>query len=126
MDLIHTKGIYEVILEISSVELQKQMWLNPESKLVSSYIEAMCSIYDDHLFKEFILSGASKMKFTSEIIRKLIKLDELLNDFNEIGDNYQYDKDIIDDKNWLIIVECAKEIIKIWPKEFKSDFLKYL
>jgi hypothetical protein len=127
MDIIHTKGIYEVILEISSIELQKKMWLNiPQSNLISSYGEAMTKLYNDHLFEEFVSSGASKMKFTTEMILKLRKLNDSLNNYEKIGFNYQFDKDIINDKNWLVIVEQAKDIISDWPNEFKSDFLKFL
>jgi hypothetical protein len=105
MDIIFTKSIYEVILEISSVELQIQMWLGINPELVSSYSEVRCKLYDDNLFEEFVSSGAGKMKFTTEMILKLQKLNELLNSYEKTGCNYQYDRDIIKDKNWLIIVE---------------------
>lgn len=126
MDIIFTKGIYTEILIISDIKLQEQMWLNPNSKLISSFIEVMCTLYDDNLFEGFVSSGASKMKFTTEMILKLQKLNDLLNSYKKTGYNYQYDRDIVKDKNWLVIVENAKDIIAGWPNEFKSDFLKFL
>jgi hypothetical protein len=126
MDAIFTKAIYEQILLISDIELQKKMWLNTESKLISSYPEIMCTLYDVNLFEDFVFFGAQNMKFSTVLIAKLQVLNKMLNNYKEIGYYLDIEEKIIKDENWLVIVNQANDIIKDWPDVFKSDFLKLL
>ena len=123
---LHAINIYEVIMLLSSVQLQKKMWLNPESKLQSSYSEARCQLYDDNCFDVFINSWSIQLNFSANCIFKLHELSNLLELFKEIGYKIDDEEKIITDVRWLIIVDKAEEIIFEWPEEYKSDFLKYL
>ena len=123
MDAIFAKGIYEEILIISSEELQNEMWLNADSKLVSSYAEVMCSLYDDNLFEEFVNYGCIKLSFNESLIKNLRKLNILLKLFKNTGYQHKFDENIINDKNWLSIIKVAKKIIKNWLNKFRNDYL---
>ena len=126
MDTIFTKAIYQELFMISDIKILEQMWLNPNSKLISSYNEFICTLYDDNLFDDFALFGAKVMGFTHELISLLQKFDMLINNFDKKSIIYKSDKDLVNDDDWLIIVELAKEIVLVWPEKYKSDFLKYL
>lgn len=122
MDIIFTKAIYREFYKISDYNLLQEMWLNPNSQLVSSYNEFICTLYDDNLFDDFVLVGAKTMGFAHDLIVQLQKFDMLLNSFDKKSVIYQSDKDLINDNDWLVIVKLAKEIIRVWPEEYRSDF----
>jgi hypothetical protein len=50
------KNVYDKILELSGLDLQRKLWLNENNDigLISSYDEAMCSLFDDNNLDEFI------------------------------------------------------------------------
>ncbi len=113
MDMI-TKYIYDRIVEASDVALQRKIWLNEnnDTGLMSSYVELMCSLFDDFNFDDFIDNRASKIGLSNSLIIELNKLRELLNSYVEKDS----DEEIINDPEWKKIVEQAKTVIKEWDK----------
>lgn len=113
MDII-TKYIYERILEASDLELQRKIWLNEnnDTGLMSSYVELMCSLFDDFNFDDFIDNRASTIGLSNTAIFELNKLRELLNSYVE----KESDEEIINDPEWEKIVEQAKVVIEKWDK----------
>lgn len=109
MDQVAT-NIFNKIVELSDVELQKKMWLNENNDTgkISSYIEVMCSLFDDNAFDDFV--STNRKEVPSNVMLELRLLKDLLNSYNE----KESDKDIINDEGWLKIVNQAKKVLKDW------------
>lgn len=109
--------IHDRIEELSSVDLQKKMWLNQNNDTgrISSYAELMCSLYDD-CFLELVLKKAmEKYGHSNNALNELYKLDSLLNDYEEPYRNgYIDDELIIKDSNWQVIVKQAQRVLANW------------
>lgn len=114
MDII-TKNIYDDINELSSLSLQRQLWLNENNNtgLISSYVEVMCRLFDDNGVEGFIDVTASKIGMSNELISELNRLRILLKSYKEKGS----DAEIINDPEWKKIVEQAKIVIEEWNKK---------
>ena len=110
------KSIYDNIEEASSIKQQKMYWLNENNVdgYISSYIELMCTLFDDFDFDDFVKNTACRFGFPPKLI-------ELLQEFRDTIKNYQAkdetdDRAIIEDPNWHIVVEKARDAIKEWDK----------
>lgn len=108
-DLIN---IYNKITEISSVDLQRKLWLNENNTtgLVSSYAEVMNSLFDDFGFDNFIDCVAPELGIPDSTLIALNKLRESLNRYVEKGS----DKEIIDDPEWKEITRQAQDVLNNW------------
>ena len=91
-------------------------WLNENNVegYISSYTELMCTLFDDFDFDDFIKNAACRLGFPPKLI-------ELLQEFRDAIKNYQAkdetdDRAIIEDSNWHIVVEKARDAIKEWEK----------
>ena len=111
--------IYYWIKEISDIKQQKMHWLNENNidNGVSSYIEIMCSLFDDLKFDDFVENTAPALSFP-------VKLISLLRDFrdelkNYIAEDDNDDEAIIKDPNWQIVVKKAQNVIVAWD-EYKQ------
>ncbi|MDA3076832.1 hypothetical protein OFO12_05540 [Campylobacter sp. JMF_04 NA10] len=111
--------IYYWIKEISDIKQQKMHWLNENNidNGVSSYIEIMCSLFDDLKFDDFVENTAPALGFS-------VKLISLLRDFrdglkNYIAEDDNDDEAIIKDPNWQIVVKKAQNVIVAWD-EYKE------
>ncbi len=117
MDLIEleTEHIYDKIVEISDIQLQRKLWLNQNNDLglISSYVELMCTLFDDLFFDDFIDETALKIGLSNSTILELNKLRDMLNNYNEGNKSYE---EIINDTEWLKVVEQARGVLKIWKK----------
>ena len=98
--------IYYWIKEASDIKQQKMHWLNEDNidGGVSSYVELMCSLFDDLNFDDFVENTVSTLGFSDELIRNYIAEDD--ND----------DEAIIKDPNWQIVVKKAQNVIVAWNK----------
>lgn len=108
------KEIYDAIYEISDLNLQKKLWLNQnnDTGLISSYTEAMCSLFDDFHFDEFVDDASSVKKFDFSTIYELNKLRDLLKKYDE----KKSQEEIINDPEWRKVVDQAKVVIDKWNK----------
>ncbi len=106
------KYIYDKIIELSDLSLQRKLWLNEnnDTGLISSYIEVMCSLFDDFQFDVFIDKTAFEIGLSEDVILELNNLRTLLNAYNE----KESDEDIINDPEWKKVVEQAEIVIKKW------------
>lgn len=106
------KYIYDRIIEISDIFLQRKIWLNKDNNtgLTSSYVELMCSLFDDFNFDNFIDNTASKIGLSDTVIFHLDKLRKLLNNYEE----KESDEEIINDPEWKKIIEQAKIVVEEW------------
>jgi hypothetical protein len=57
------KNIYNKLIELSDITLQRKMWLNEgnDRREISSYAELMNSLFDDYNFDSFIETGTYKL-----------------------------------------------------------------
>lgn len=111
----HTiNNIRALIVELSDVSLQRKLWLNEnnDTGLISSYDELMCSLFDDFNFDYFIDNLAPRINLSNSIIYELNNLREILNGYNSKSS----DKEILDDPNWMSVVEQAKSVVQEWNK----------
>ncbi|MEO9211178.1 MAG: hypothetical protein ABI208_08765 [Ginsengibacter sp.] len=108
------QNIYDDILELSDLNLQKKLWLNDSNDTgqISSYVEVMCRLFDDNDFNGFVEQVTVKIGLPVELISELIVLRTLLQKYNE----KESDAKIIMDPKWNEIVEQAKLVIKKWNK----------
>lgn len=113
MDVI-TKNIYDDIIELSDLNLQRKLWLNEKNDtgLISSHVEVMCRLFDDYQFDDFVDKASSEVGLSENTIRELKKLRGLLNNYNE----KESDEEIINDPEWGKIAEQAKMVLKEWNK----------
>lgn len=106
--------IYNKIIELSDLDLQRKLWLNENNNtgLISSYAELMSSLFDDFNFDDFIDRTSSEIGLSDDTIIELNKLRELLNNYND----KESGEEIINDPEWEKIVEQAKVVIEKWDK----------
>ena len=91
-------------------------WLNENNTDggVSSYVELMCSLFDDLKFDEFVENTASTLGFSDELINSLRDFRDELR--NYIAEDDNDDEAIIKDPNWQIVVKKAQNAIVVWNK----------
>ena len=121
MDII-IKNIYNDIIELSDLCLQKKLWLNKNNNTgqISSYVELMCRLFDDNNFDDFIDNKTHEMNFDKEVIYELKNLRTLLNNYSEKFT----DAEIIKDPKWENISLQAKKIMIY--RIFENSFLLFL
>jgi len=107
------KDIFDDILEISDIKMQKKLWLNEDNDtgLISSYVELMNRLFDDNNFDYFIENEALVLGLESKLIVALETLRDALDDYVE----KETDQGIITDPKWIEISKQAKSIIEMWP-----------
>jgi len=108
-------NIYNSLIELSSLELQRMLWLNENNNTghISSYSELMCSLFDDFNFDDFVEIGAKNNGLSMSLIIELRELRRLLINYNE----KEMDELIINDPNWQTIVEQGKIVMKKWNNQ---------
>ena len=107
-----SEAIYDVITELADVDLQRKYWLNEnnDTGYISSYVELMCTLFDDLDFDEFVDNSEEKRGLSYSAVCELVKLRDMLNNYQEKGE----DREIIEDPKWKEIVNQAKEVVKKW------------
>ena len=119
MNTIVIKNIYRDILEISDIQRQKSYWLGGDKENTSSYVEVMCRLFDDSDFVNFIDNQSFEIGLSKALISQLKILKKMLMAYQE----KKTDTDIIQDPEWLKVVDEAKVVIEYWQKERTIDML---
>jgi hypothetical protein len=109
--MVYVENIYHDLYELSDHELQKKSWQNLDSTYVSSYVELMCRLFDDDLFDEFVIAICQKAAKNSILVEKLTMLHAKLNSYDASG---KEDIDILNDPDWLAIIDIAHDIVCHW------------
>ena len=104
------KNIYEDLLELSSTDMQKQLWLGGSSNEISSFSELMSRLFDDSHFDDFVDRDAENLGLKAELVLELQNLRDLLNHYKE----KDTDLEIITDPKWLAVVTQAVKVLNIW------------
>ena len=70
------KSVYDNIEEASSIKQQKMYWLNENNVegYISSYIELMCTLFDDFDFDDFVKNMACRLGFPPKTYRIIARI----------------------------------------------------
>lgn len=114
------ENIYEHLLELSDLNLQKKLWLRDgnDTGLISSHMELMNRLFDDDKFDLFIDKGARELGVAPTVILKLDQLRSMLNSYEE---GAKTDSDILNDPHWSLISDHASLAVKTWNEEYKAQ-----
>jgi hypothetical protein len=109
---IMMNNIRQEINQLSDISLQRKLWLNEnnDTGFISSYVEVMCTLFDDNNFDSFIDVEAAKRGISPDLISELSKLRDLLNNYQEKAN----DSEIIMDPKWMKVVNQAKIVLEKW------------
>jgi len=116
------ENIYLSIEEISNIKFQKKLWENKIPGMISSYIEAVCSLFDDSCFDIFIDDYLNRIEVSKEFKEKIENLREELNLFDG---SEMTNRQIFKHPKWINIAEIAKVIISQWNKEIIGNESNY-
>jgi len=119
MEYYWSENIYYVIKGFSNLDEQKKIWLGLSQKLVSSFGEDISSLYDSFSFDDFI-EECKKNNINATLLKELILFKDTLNFYiKKVYRNHNNplpDKYIINDPQWLEIVDLAKKVISLWDR----------
>lgn len=113
MENLALQNIYHDLLELSSIDLQKEYWFGRSQKYESSYGELMCRLFDDNNIKYFIDTLANDAGLSKECIMGLRVLIDMLNIYEEKST----EEEIINDPKWQQIVIQAKAVVELWDNK---------
>lgn len=102
---IRSNWFYSLI-EFSSIEIQRKLWFPNEDNLISSYVELMCSYFDDTLTEDhyFVVIDAG---YITEDEYKIVKpFHETLLEYKKPSENLN---DILRDPKWIKISQLANK-----------------
>jgi hypothetical protein len=68
----------EALAELSDVEYQRRVWLGRDPGEVSSFVEAVCRLYDDYGLRRLVASLDNRDGSWSELIETFRLLDEAI------------------------------------------------
>lgn len=105
-------NIFDIIYELSNIQLQRDSWTGKSSR-VSSFEELIASLYDDNQFENFI-----NHDFWSDCSASLNELKSELQQLNVLLNSYNVPLEVIDeifsDPSWLEIVNKSIRIKELW------------
>jgi hypothetical protein len=115
MENLWLENIHYEITAFSDLERQKKAWIDPDDAIVSSYSEDICMLFDSFCFDDFIVEW-KKENLNKEILNELIIFRDKLNLYDQKIpiDNNWYDEQILNDPEWLDVVNQAKKVLQIW------------
>jgi hypothetical protein len=115
----NVENIYEDILELSDLELQKRLWLNDhnDTGLISSYTEVNNRLFDDNSFDLFIDKEVFELGFSPALIVELDALRTMLNRYEQ----KKTDVEIINDPKWSEVSKQASLVINMWNNEINAS-----
>ncbi|HIC32180.1 MAG TPA: hypothetical protein EYO76_09705 [Flavobacteriaceae bacterium] len=98
-----------IIKDLTNLEYQKQTWLNPDNKSsYYSFVEFMCSYFDDLDLDDGYEKSIRYEFVTQKEYNSISKWHKLLSEYNSPNNNDYDHKAILNDKNWINIVELGK------------------
>ncbi|MDY6803726.1 MAG: hypothetical protein SXA11_07955 [Cyanobacteriota bacterium] len=109
-------GIQNAVREIANPEFQERVWVRGEGPEVSSFTEAICRLFDDYNFDNFLDEHWQNFGFSSKLYPML---DELRNRLNEYEEK-ETDAEIVRDERWDEIREFAKVVLLELDRELKA------
>ena len=75
--------IRETLVELADITYQKRVWLGHSTNEVSSFVEAVCHLYDDYDLRGFLSTQLEDRKNKSEILQAFGELRKAVDAVNE-------------------------------------------
>lgn len=110
------KDVRSVIREIADPEFQERVWVRGEGPEVSSWTEAMCKLFDDYHFDDFLDKDWQQFGLSSQLHESLDCLRIQLNEYEE----KETDAEIVSDSKWQKNMNIAKEVLLHLDREMKA------
>lgn len=117
---IWKENIFNGINTISDIETQKKIWMGKDPNYVSSFVEDISTLMDSYGFKNDFWQDKNIVNFyfDNRFIQELKILKNMILDYLNYWNNEKLtDEEILNDNEWHKIVEQAKKIVALWPKE---------
>lgn len=111
--------IYQNILGLSNKDRLYNLWFIGTNG-ISSYVELMCTLFDDYAFDEFVDNEIKQIGISTQFEKALIKLRDDLDRYDESN---KTQRDIINDPQWEMIMMQAKLVIEFWDSEWKNKII---
>jgi hypothetical protein len=105
------RNIFDPISEIADSQYQYRAWILNEVHDYCSFEDTICKLYDDARFDSFVTKGVIDMEFPPELISKLKKFEDMLDQY--VDDNSTWDEEakVINDPEWHKVSQVAKELV---------------
>ncbi len=117
MEKYWIENIHEMIEGYSDIESERRIWLGKDPDFTSSFEEDFNLLFSSFDFEDFIVEW-EKEGLDESLQNEFIIFKNMLHaydDKKENGEN-KTDEEILNDPNWLPIVQQAKKIIDMWSK----------
>lgn len=117
MDKNWIENIYYMINAYSNIERQRKAWLGLSDREVSSYSEDLNLLFDSFFFDDFIKVWKEEGR-DDTVWKEMAIFRDMLNTYHEniSPENDLPDRDVLEDPNWLLVVNQAKKVIKAWDE----------
>jgi hypothetical protein len=106
--------VYKLLEQISDSDFQERTWVRGEGKEISTYIEVMCSLFDDFNLDGIIEKKPIDFNLSDQLISSLKTLRDALNNYDDESKSHF---DIINDPNWKEIQKMSYDILPLFKKE---------
>jgi len=115
------QNLYSAIETLSNISFQEEAWSGLDLRFSSSFEEDIMILNDDNCFNEEFWdeSHLFNFNFSKKTVARLhdykTSLNLFLEDYysKEIKPSYV---EIINDPNWIILVDKAKQVLKDWDE----------
>jgi hypothetical protein len=101
------KNIQTVLKEFADAEFQERVWVRGEGEEVSDWTEAMCKLFDDYQFDDFLDESWPKLGLSDRLHAALDNLRSQLNHYEE----KETSAAIAKDPKWQKIRDLAQDIL---------------
>ena len=123
--------------EFADPTYQRRVWINGEGPEVSSYSEALCSLFDDAQIERFLDGYAMTLGFSKGMLERLGSFIRVLDEFDKklragctnkgLSPNMR-DADIVALPGWKAVTSSAAEFLDlavVWLEQNCSDTLMF-
>jgi hypothetical protein len=101
------------LIELSDIQLQRDLWNARVPGRCSSYIELYSKLFDDFSVEEFVIKF-KEFNLSEIFYAEATKLITLLNLYDEKDKS---ENEILLDSEWINISEMAKDVLRVLEKE---------
>jgi len=93
------ENIRSMLREFADAEYQVRVWVTGEGLEVSSYSDAICGLFDDYGFDEFLSFSSDQYLLNKEQIGALEIFRDAINEFNDTQPR-ESDEEIVQNPRW--------------------------
>ena len=110
------KNIQTVLKEFADAEFEERVWVRGEGEEVSDWTEAICKLFDDYRFDDFLDESWLKLGLSDRLRAALDNLRSQLNNYQEKETNAAIAKD----PQWHKIRDLAKDVLVQMNREIQT------